>query len=300
MIDDSYFKALENEIKSTKEAVVRAEKEERFLEAMKAYQGDDSLESSIDIEKRLREGDPLPVYATGVVPLDNLLRGGFRPGQLVVVSAITGHGKTEFCVFLTANMRENSPLYFSYEDGPDELVERFVDRGIPVPLFYTPKSLKQQSVPWLEERIVESKVKFNTSVVFIDNLQNLIPRGDNQASEYGFVTRALKQLARKWGVCIVLVHHLTKTELEKQPTHKDLKGSSDIAQDADTVLLLWRRTENNGGEVITTNDLILNVSKARRGRGTGNIKLTFNGTTYYENNWNADIESFNALREKSF
>lgn len=298
MIDDSYFKALEAEIKATKVAAERALKQERFLEAMKTYQGDDSIESSLDIEKRLKEGDPIPVYSTGVGSLDNLLRGGFRPGQLVVVSAITGHGKTEFCIFLTGKMKDNNPLYFSYEDGPDELVERFMDREIPVPLFYTPKELKQQSIPWLEERIVESKVKYGTQLVFIDNLQNLVPRGENLASEYGFVTRALKGLARKWGVCIVLVHHLTKTELEKQPTHKDLKGSSDIAQDADTVLLLWRRTGNNNGEVVTTNDLILNVSKARRGRGTGNIKLTFNGTAYYENEWDSDIETFE--RDKKF
>jgi replicative DNA helicase len=282
----------EQHLKKLSTEVTTNEQRQRLMEAMRTYEGDDSIESSLDIETRLKNGEQIPTYTTGIEKLDDKLRGGFRPGQLIIVSAITGHGKTEFCIFLVGKMFDKNPLYFSYEDGPDELVERFMDRGVQVPMFYTPKSLDKTSLSWIEERVVESKVKYDTKVVFIDNLQNLVPRSENRSSEYGYVTRALKHLARKWEVSVVLVHHLNKTDMDVQPNHMDLKGSSDIAQDADTVLLLWRKTDKHEGEIIESNNLILNVSKARRGNTTDgkNIKLTFNGRTYYENDWMSSLD----------
>ena len=295
MIDDSYFKALENEIKATKEAVVRAEKHERFIEAMKNYQGEDKLETSLEIAERIKAGEEIPIYSTGIGSLDALLRGGFRPGQLIIVGAQTKHGKTEFCVYLTTNMVAQHPLWFSYEDGADELVERFIDRGVTVPLFYTPATLKQRSLEWLEERIVESVVKHGTRLVFIDNLQSVIPRGQQQENEYTFFVRGLKDIADKWKVAIVLVHHLVKTELDRSPDLNDLKGSSSIAQFANTVILLWRQTGRSDNEIIITENVSVSVQAARRGK-PGTVRMTFDGTTFHENNWNADIDTFNARK----
>ena len=92
MIDDNYFKELEAEIQATKQAVEREHQRERLMEKLKTYRGDDSIESSLDIEKRIREGEPIPVQATGITSLDTLLRGGVRQGPLIVVAAMTQHG----------------------------------------------------------------------------------------------------------------------------------------------------------------------------------------------------------------
>lgn len=291
MIDDNYFKELDAEIAATKEAAEKELQKSRLLEAMAVYRGEDKLESSHDIAERLKETDPVATHSTGVASLDNLLRGGFRPGQLVVVSAVTGHGKTEFCTFLSQKMQDLKPLWFSYEDGADELVERFLDRKIEVPLFYTPSHLKGNNLKWIEERIVEAVVKYSTSVVFIDNLQCLVPRSQNQAAEYGFTTRELKTMAEKWNVTIVLVHHLTKLKAAEIPELNDIKGSSDVAQDASTVILLWRQTGKTSDGVTVTDNVLVDVAKVRRGK-LGKFKMTYNGETYYENNWNQDVEDF--------
>lgn len=291
MIDDNYFKALDAEIQATSEELEREYQKERLIEAMKHYRGDDKIESSKDIEKRLREADPTPTHSTGIATLDRLLRGGFRQGQLVVISAVTGHGKTEFCTFLSSKMEDRKPLWFSYEDGAEELVERFVDRGAVVPLFYTPATIKGNNLQWIEERIVESVVKYGTEVVFIDNLQCLVARSQNQAAEYGFTTRKLKQLAEQWNVVIVLVHHLTKLKAVEVPELNDIKGSSDVAQDASTVILLWRQTGKADDGIHISDNVLVDVAKVRRGK-LGKFKMTYNGESYYENNWGEDVEVF--------
>lgn len=295
MIDDNYFKELDAEIAASTEAAVKSAQKERLLEAMAVYRGEDKIESSFDIEARIKNGEPIATHSTGVQSLDDHLRGGFRPGQLVVVSAVTGHGKTEFCIFLTSKMAADNPLWFSFEDGADELVERFVDRGAVVPLFYTPASMKHSSLKWIEERMVESIVKYNTKVVFIDNLQCLVTRSQNQAAEYGFTTRELKTMAEKWNVTIVLVHHLTKLKAAEIPELNDIKGSSDVAQDASTVILLWRQTGKADDGIHVTDNVLVDIAKVRRGK-LGKFKMTYNGETYYENNWNQDVEDF----EKGF
>lgn len=269
------------------------EQRERLKEAMKVYEGDDKLESSLDIEKRLREGEPIPVFSTGIVALDNLLRGGFRPGQLIVIGAQTKSGKTEFCVFLTEKMKERFPLWFSYEDGAEELVERFMDRNVTVPLFYTPSALKHRTVAWIEERVVESIVKYGTQLVFIDNLQSAVPRGNNQEQEYTFFVRGLKDVAEKWNIPIVLVHHVVKSDIERAPDLNDLKGSASIAQFANTVIMLWRQTARADNEIVITENVAVSVQAARRGK-PGTVRMTFNGATYYENNWNSTMENFNS------
>jgi replicative DNA helicase len=279
-------------LKQLSKEITTDEQKERLREAMKVYQGDDKLESSHDIEKRLREGDPIPVMATGIESLDTLLRGGVRPGQLIVIGAQAKSGKTEFCIFLTNKMQERKPLWFSYEDGAEELVERFMDRSVTVPLFYTPSALKHRSVEWIEERIVESIVKYGTELVFIDNLQSAVPRGMSQEQEYTFFVRGLKDIAEKWNVPIILVHHVVKSDMERAPDVNDLKGASSIAQFANTVIMLWRQTARADNQIVITENVAVSVQAVRRGK-PGTVRMTFDGTTFYENNWNSDIEAFN-------
>ena len=292
MIDDTYFQELEAEIQSTKALAEQEHQRERLLEAMAHYRGDDKIISSHELAEQLKDGTPIATNATGITSLDKLLSGGFRPGQLVVISAVTGHGKTEFCTFLSLKMVDQKPLWFSFEDGAEELVERFVDRNVEVPLFYTPANLKGNNVKWIEERIVESKVKHGTSLVFIDNLQCLVTRSQNQAAEYGFTTRELKTMAERWDVTIVLVHHLTKLKAADIPELNDIKGSSDVAQDASTVILLWRQTGRTDDGVTVTDNVLVDVAKVRRGK-LGKFKMTYDGATYYENSWKEDVEAFN-------
>ena len=69
------------------------------------------------------------------------------------------------------------------------------------------------------------------------------------------------------------------------PTLEDLKGSSSIGQEADTVILLWRETKREGGEVIITNNTNISVQANRRCGTTGNIKMIYENGHYFEKEW---------------
>jgi replicative DNA helicase len=280
---------LEKDLKSELET---PEQMERFKEALRCYAGEDKIESSKDIEARILDGERRPVYSTGIPDLDALLRGGVRGGQMVVVAAITKHGKTEFCIHLTKLMQELKPLWFSYEDGAEEIVERFIDSNVPVPLFYSPATLSQKTPKWIEQRIVEAMVKYGTKLVFIDNINYMAPRGQHTAQEISFITKELKDMATRWNVTIVLVAQLTKVAIDRHPDINDIKESSSIAQDASTVILLWRQTERDSKNVSITNNVNVSVQAARRGK-PGSFKMTFENGEYRLENWSDAVDAFN-------
>ena len=102
---------------------------------------------------------------------------------------------------------------------------------------------------WIEQKVIESIAKYNSRIVFVDQLDFIVPmQGDDHSLRIGRTMRELKGIAKKWDITIVLICHLKKSQLEKQPNLDDLKGSSSIGQEADTVILLRNITtgvENN-------------------------------------------------------
>lgn len=301
MKDDSIKNLIESLGKEINKMEVASDKEEALLrlqEIAKAYEGEDKVISSLDIAKDLKERPPQQGILTGFTGLDSIL-GGFTTKQLIVLAGITKHGKTSFAVELTIRQVEENPLWLPFEEAATELIQKFLDKGEEPPLFFTPQQLKENTMLWMEKKIVESKAKFGTKVVFIDHLGFIIPRSDNEALEIGRVMRSLKGLAKKWDVVIVVLAHLTKTQLDKHPNLEDLRGSAAIGQEADTVMFIWRETTKNykTGEITISNRTNLSVQANRRTGKTGNIKLVFDDTRrrYFEEDWKHNDEVFEAL-----
>lgn len=81
-------------------------------------------------DRALREGgSPAPrPWATGFTPLDSLLSGGFRPGELVLLAGPQGLGKTTMALQLARHvLTQGCPvLYVSYEHDALNLLERLL------------------------------------------------------------------------------------------------------------------------------------------------------------------------------
>jgi len=133
---------------------------------------------------------------------------------------------------------------------------------------------------------------YDVKFVVIDHLH--IMDGINEKDEYtkiSVITRRLKQIAKDKNIPILLLSQITKDNweqssfgknatqntLSKKVTLNSLRGSGSIAQDANTVLLMWDAgtSENNKDG----KNVVVSVAKQRGGR-TGEINLYFTGSTY--------------------
>lgn len=290
---EAYMHSLEAEIAKEKASLEKEAALDRLAEAARNYQGEDKVISSLVLWEQVKNAPPERKIMTGFPELDRIL-DGFREGQLVILSGITKHGKTTMAVEFTVRLKEEHPMWLSFEEPAVDIVRKFAERNQEPPLFYTPSVMSSRNLEWIEKKIIESKVKYDTRVVFIDHLGFLqdtenARSDENMAYKIERIVRQLKQMAVKWGVVIVLLAHLTKTKLDANPSLDELKGSSAIAQEADTVMLLWRKTKRTKKEVTITNEAKLSVQANRRTGRTGNVEFLYQDGRYIETEWaNAD------------
>lgn len=276
---------LQNEIVATQKNYQQAESLSRLKEIAKVYHGEDKIISFDEIADRIRNEKEEIKFMSGYTGVDELLKG-FRPQQLIVVSALTGSGKTSFLMDMTTKLKDQNPLWFPFEEGAEELVRKFIERGEEPPKAFTPENMIANTLTWLESKIVESIAKYDTKIIFIDQLDFIVSmKGENHALNVGQTMRELKGLAKKWNVVIFIICHLTKAKMDTQPTLEDLKGSSSIGQEADSVILIWRETKRQGKELIITDNVNISIQKNRRHGKTGNVRMIYDNGKFIEKDW---------------
>lgn len=252
----------------------------------------DRIVSSQDMFAELEKVEPQQAFPTGYYHFDNMTKG-IKEGDLFILSGLTGNGKTEFAVSLAKRLIENETnvLFFSYEISSQELLERF---GTPVPTFYLPRLATSKSTQWIEKKIKEAIAKYETKVVFIDHLHYLVDdsttRTKNTSEMLGQLCRDFKQIARNNRVAIVLLCHVRKFT-STRPNLQDIKDSSGIIQEADTVLIIHRKgqkrsrraAQDTEEEYEVSNEATLYIDKVRRRGGKiGKIDLVFEEAVYKE------------------
>lgn len=294
---EALLKSLENEIKTMENEQEKAAALLRIQEIAKNYAGEDKVVSSLDLYQELKDHPPDPGILSDIAGLDRIL-GGFTPQQLIVLSGVTKHGKTSLALFLAESMPSEKPVMLLFEESAQELILKYIVREQEPPLFYTPQRVKDRTLAWIESKIVESKAKYGSNVVFIDHLEFIRStpqnRGEGRVQELDRIVYSVKELAQKWNVVIVLLCHLTKTEIDKHPNLEDLRGTASIGQVADTVMFIWRETKKDRktGAITITNLTNLSVQANRRTGKTGNIKMVFSEGRFVEEDWRYNAEMF--------
>lgn len=294
-----FIEKLKKEIGQTKIECDKAGQLLRLKNILQVYEGEDKIISFDEIAERIKNQPEQVKMMSGWSGLDSIL-SGFRLQQLVVVSALTKSGKTSWLMDLTARLKEFNPIWFPFEESAEELISKFLERNEEPPHAYTPAYMKGQTIQWIEERIVEAIAKFNCKMIVIDQLDFIVPfNTDNHALRVGQAMRDLKAIAKKWNVLIFIICHLVKTKMNEQPTLEDLKGSSSIGQEADTVILLWREMKKEKGQVVITNNVNISVQANRRTGRTGNVKMVYNNDKFLEQEWKSEREN-EAEQETTF
>lgn len=279
------LRRLHQEIEVTQKGHEQAESLVRLKELAKVYRGEDEVISFDQVAEKIKlQKDELKIL-TGWTGLDDLLKG-FRLQQLVIISALTKSGKTSFLMDLTGRVSLHNPLWLPFEESADELIRKFLERNLEPPRAFTPRTMKESNLEWIESRIIEAIAKFGTQIIIIDQLDFIVPLGgDNHSLRVGQAMRDLKSLAKKWNIVVFLICHLVKTRLDTEPTLEDLKGSSSIAQEADTVIMLWREMKRESGHVVITNNVNVSVQANRRTGKTGNVKMVYQDGCFLEQAW---------------
>lgn len=294
---EELIKKLRNEIETTQKNYDKTESLSRLKEIAKIYRGEDRIIPFSEIAERIRNEKEEPRIMSGFSGLDDLLKG-FRPQQVIVISALTKSGKTQFCMDLTSRMKDQNPLWFPFEESAEELIRKFLERGEEPPNAYAPENMKGSAIEWIETKVIESIAKYNSKIVFIDQLDFIVPmRGNDHSLNIGQTMRDIKGIAKKWNVVIFLICHLTKAKMDSQPTLENLKGSSSIGQEADTVILLWRESKKVGKEMVISNNVNVSVQANRRTGKTGNVKMVFENGKFLEQDW-TDLDEFSDYYDK--
>lgn len=284
---EELIQSLEKEIKENKNEVEKNEQLLRLKDIAQTYQGDDEVISSQELFELVKNQPEKPKFYTGFQTLDEKM-DGFVTGESIFLSGITKHGKTSMCMELSVRMKDQNPLWLSFEEKSTDLVRKFFDKTKEFPLFFTPKQNESPNLEWIESKLVESIAKYNTKVVFIDHIGFISDaekgKDDTEASRLERIARAIHSLAVKWDVLIIFMGHLTKVRTDQNPDIENIKGSSAIAQESDLTILLWRRTERIDGKVEIGNETNLSLQANRRG-GTGNIEFIYNNGRFLESAW---------------
>ncbi len=210
---------------------------------------------------------------TGFQDLD-ALTNGLHPGQLIVLAARPGIGKSTAALdFARATSIKHgmASVVFSLEMSRIEITMRLLSAEARVhlqnmrngrmseddwarlarrmgeiasaPLFIDDSpSLNMME---LRAKCRRLKQKHDLKLIVLDYLQLMNPgkRSDSRQQEVSEMSRSLKLLAKEIGVPVVALSQLNRqaeTRADKKPQLSDLRESGAIEQDADMVILLHR------------------------------------------------------------
>ena len=262
------------------------------------------------------------IYTSGVVPaVSAVIKALTVPGDkvlvqmgrgdLVLVGARPGMGKTSFAMNIATNVAKSTKkavCIFSLEMSGEQLVNRMLSSEALVDS-YSLRSGELKPEDW--ERLADAtselagceiliddtsgitatdmKAKLrrvrNLGLVVIDYLQ-LMQSGrniENRVQEVGDISRNLKIMAKDLGVPIICCAQLSRgpeSRTVKKPMLSDLRDSGAIEQDADIVMFLYReeyyKDAEGAKDNIAVNTAEVIIAKNRHG-STGTVEMGWNG-----------------------
>lgn len=243
------------------------------------------------------------VYKTGIDELDSFLR--LEPSTLLVLAGESSSGKTSLANQFVYNFMENynrTTLYFSLETTQIRLGKRFLrhvqyasdtdregakkrinDLGDRIEVTKLCSSMNAIRDNILAKQKTDDRLKF----IVVDYLQIVDVDGmPDEKDRVAYVSKQLHMLAQEFGLLVILLCQLRKEEFAKvngkntrqEPTMHDLRGSAQIANCADYILI-------NQNEDVTPDDKAksrkVNIFCVKNKDGSrGKVQLNFYGAAF--------------------
>lgn len=261
------------------------------------------------LAERLQITEENSQYADGLqgipsmVPSLDKYTGGFKGGEMIVVGARTGIGKSVFAVMQAVATAQTGKtcLFFSMEMNHAEIIDRIVanvsgvDQSRLKQGRVNPEEMKsvREAMKKLEDMNIiidtdsattldsirskaqrQAQTSIGLDMIIIDYLQLMSMPGkySNRQEEVAALSHQIKQLAASLNVPImVLVQMNPKDERGKDgeeilPHHDDVRESRAISHDSNMFIILHRNTKTDN-----TADRTLIILSKNRGGAAGKI-----------------------------
>lgn len=230
----------------------------------------------IEIKDRInwnQRNSGLSGIGTGLFDYDQFT-GGIQKTDLIIIAGESSQGKTSLAVTMLKNavMIYNArAAVYSLEMSKSQLVARILSQETDIsakkilnktlanaeineiikvseslnnlPVFFDENS--SSTIDQICNSIRKLKLKHDINLVMVDYLQlvgsNLKNRTDE--SQIADITRRFKNVAKELNISVIALSQLSRDRLHPKPTKSRLRGSGQIEEAADLVLLIWRPEE---------------------------------------------------------
>lgn len=243
-------------------ATVRARRDPQFiLDTMPGY---------LDHLQQMSEGNN-PAIPTGIGRLDQLLNGGMRRGEQLVIGARPKHGKTALSLAIARNVAHTySVLFLSQEMPVRQLMHRHTAAAGSIELGRILAADPHDADMWervydaarrlgdlklthddqgslslmdVRRKAIKVKRERGLDVLFVDFLQLMVGAGgeDNRNREIDVIVNGLKNLAMDLDIVVVVLSQMNRKADEHygRPTMTHLRESGAIEAAADQIALLF-------------------------------------------------------------
>ena len=222
--------------------------------------------------ERAQHDDARQVVPTGLVDLDRRLNGGMRPGQLILLAARPGMGKSGLAMSIAYQLgvcQGRGVGVVSLEMSRDELLQRLLAIHTGVDTREVAERVRRSDPAMIRalSEIAEAPIAIEDSamlsvmdvrskarrlaaagpldLLIVDYLQLFISETEarSRVDEVSRISRQLKLLARELGCPILALSQLSRaveTRASKVPQLSDLRDSGSLEQDADIVVFIYR------------------------------------------------------------
>lgn len=246
---------------------------------------------------------------TGLAPLDGWLHG-LKKGNLVIVGARPGVGKTSLATTITVHVAltlGRPVLFFTLEMLADEIREKLLSLATGIPWReLTGHGMTQQQQQWVTDstdrlkaaslevvgarewtmsqiraKAREMHQQQPQALIVVDYLQLIAPEGrrENRTQEVSAISASLKGLSLELECPVLCLSQLNRAPEQRaaaEPTMAELRESGAQEQDASVVLLLWPENQPDE-EARAVTPVNLKIDKNRMGEHGIRLQLGFRG-----------------------
>jgi len=269
------------------------------------------------INKLYEQKEKITGIPTGFADLDNIT-AGLQPSDLIIVAGRPSSGKTSLALGMALHAALHKPksyqvAIFSLEMSKEQLCMRFLSAAGSLDM-HRIRTGQLHREDWshltraasalteshiyiddtagitaleLRAKIRRQRAETGLDLVVVDYLQLMSGGGDSESrqQEISDISRSLKAIAKELNIPVVALSQLSRaveSRQDKRPMLADLRESGAIEQDADLVMMIYRKSmyagrdgEGQGDEVGDPDHIAeILISKHRNGP-TGSVKLTF-------------------------